>query len=88
MIDGKQNNARRISFAEQDPCLSGVVRSRDARRKLHNLESREMSAYESAIILSRLLAPDAQDATEEPQRRPAGSLSSFEMLAPALTSAS
>jgi len=88
MNDGKQNTARRYNFVEHDPCLSGVVRSRDARRRLHNLESREISAYESAIILARLLAPDAQDSGLEPPRSPAGSLSTFEMLSPAITSAS
>jgi hypothetical protein len=92
MNDGKQNSAQSVSSAEQDPCLSGVVRSRDTRKKLHLLETKELSTYESVMILSRLLAPDAQDpcaeSPAESPRQPAGSQSSYEMLGPAIGRAS
>ena len=89
MNDGKQNSTPHVSFLEQDPCLSGVIRSRDARKNLHLLETRDLSTYESVMILSRLLAPDAQSpAMEEPPRQPVGSHTTYGVLAPPLGRAS
>lgn len=91
MNDGKQNSARSVSSTEQDACLSGVVRSRDTRKKLHLLETKELSTYESVMILSRLLAPDAQDPCAESAEspcQPAASDSSYEMLERAIGRAS
>lgn len=91
MNDGKQNSARSVSSTEQDPCLSGVVRSRDTRKRLHLLETSDLSTYESVMILSRLLAPDAQDPcaeSAESPSQPCTSDSPYEMLGQAIGRAS